>query len=183
MDRIPFIGEAISEYRLESKVDHIKSVQHTGLDQLRELAHKALQTKEKVEEMYYFKEQSRRMAEDLMRGLQSGKPQDLIGSLVEKWIGISVNPADYIPETPYTREMKENLEWDLASGHGLIQQHEYLLQGTLAALLAQDDLAEKEPEQFNKAYEQAVRYEQELEKALSAKKKATIRLSDIHPRL
>ncbi len=50
------------------------------------------------------------MEEKLRRRLQSGKLQDLIGALVKKWIEISVNPADYIPETPYTREMKENLE-------------------------------------------------------------------------
>ena len=33
IDRIPFIGEAISEYRLEDKVDRIVQVQKTGLDQ------------------------------------------------------------------------------------------------------------------------------------------------------
>ena len=111
---IPYVGDAFSvlaEDRLENKVDHIKAVQNTGLDQLRELARKALQTKEKVEEMYYLGEQSKRMAEELMRSLQSGKPQDLLGALVEKWIGIPINPADYIPDTPHSRELKENLAW------------------------------------------------------------------------
>ena len=157
---IPYVGDAFSvlaEERLENKVDHIKAVQNTGLDQLRELARKALQTKEKVEEMYYLGEQSKRMAEELMRSLQSGKPQDVLGALVEKWIGIPINPADYIPDTPHSRELKENLAWDLASGHGLIQQYAHLLQGTRAALLAQEDLLKQDPEQFNQAYEKAVR--------------------------
>lgn len=85
---------------------------------LRELARKAIQTKDKVEEMYYFKEQSRQLAADLMRGLKDGKAQDLLGALVGQWIGIPINPAYYMPDTPLTRELRENLEWDLSKEHG-----------------------------------------------------------------
>ena len=179
VERIPFIGdavEAIADYRLESKVDRINATQRDGVAKLRELARKAIQTKEKVEEMYYFKEQSRQLAADLMRGLKDGKAQDLLGALVGKWIGIPINPAYYIPDTPLTRELRDNLEWDLSKEQGLVQQYAYFLQGTRAALLAQPDVVEKDPAQFNQAYEKAVRYEKEIEKALAAKKKATIRL-------
>ena len=174
IDRIPFIGEAISEYRLEHKVDRIEQVQKTGLDQLRDLAKQTIKTKEKVEEMYYFTQQGIRIADDLRENLQSGKGQKLLGALVERWIGISVNPADYIPETPYSKQLKENLSWDLSAESGLVRQHEYFLQGTRAALLAQPDFFDKGPEQFNRAYQKAVRYEKELTKALSAKEQATI---------
>ena len=67
--------------------------------------------------MYYFKEQSRQLAADLMRGLKDGKAQDLPGALVGKWIDIPINPAYYIPDTPLTRELRENLEWDLSKAH------------------------------------------------------------------
>jgi hypothetical protein len=175
IDRIPFIGTTISKYRLEDKINQIKQVQKTGLDQLRDLARQAIKTKEKVEEMYYFTQQGIRIADDLRENLQSGKGQKLLGALVERWIGISVNPADYIPETPYSKQLKENLAWDLSAESGLVRQHEYFLQGTRAALLAQPDFFDKGAEQFNQAYQEAVRYEQELEKALSAKKQATIK--------
>ncbi len=57
--RIPFIGdtlEVISDYRLESKVGRVNTTQRDGVAQLRELARKAIQAKEKVEKMYYFEE-------------------------------------------------------------------------------------------------------------------------------
>ena len=174
IDRIPFIGEAISEHRLEHKVDRIGQVQKTGLDQLRDLAKQTIKTKEKVEGMYYFTQQGIRIADDLRKNLQSGKGQNLLGALVERWTSISVNPADYIPETPLTKQLKENLAWDLSAESGLVRQHEYFLQGTRAALLAESDFFDKGPEQFNRAYQKTVRYEQELTKALSAKEQATI---------
>ena len=124
--------------------------------------------------MYYFTQQSIRIADDLRQNLQSGKGQNFLGALVEIWTGISVNPADYIPETPSTKKLKENLAWDLSAESGLVRQYEYFLQGTRAALLAQPGLFDKGPEQFNRAYQEAVRYEQELIKALSAKEQATI---------
>ena len=174
IDRIPFLGKAVSEYRLEHKVDRLGQGQRTGLDQLRALAKQAIKTKEKVEEMYYFTQQSIRIADDLRQNLQSGKGQNFLGALVEIWTGISVNPADYIPETPSTKKLKENIAWDLSAESGLVRQYEYFLQGTRAALLAQPGLFDKGPEQFNRAYQEAVRYEQELIKALSAKEQATI---------
>ena len=58
----------------------------------------------------------------------------------------------------------------------MIQQHDYLLQGTRAALLEQEGFFDKGPAQFNQEYEKAQHYEQALEKALSAKRKATIKL-------
>ena len=174
IDRIPFLGKAVSEYRLEHKVDRLGQGQRTGLDQLRDLAKQAIKTKEKVEEMYYFTQQSIRIADDLRQNLQSGKGQNFLGALVEIWTGISVNPADYIPETPSTKKLKENLAWDLSAESGLVRQYEYFLQGTRAALLAQPGLFDKGPEQFNRAYQEAVRYEQELIKALAAKEQATI---------
>ena len=68
------------------------------------------------------------------------------------------------------------MEWDLSSEHGLIQQQGYFLRGTRAALLEQQVFFDKRPELFRQEYEKALRYEQELEKALSAKKQTTVKL-------
>ena len=140
--KVPVVGDAVSEARIEDKIDHIKTKQRTGLDKLQDLARKSMKTKEKVEEMYYFKEQSKRRAEDLVKGLERSSPKNLLGALVEIWIGIPINPADYVPNTSYTRTLKKNLEWDLSADRGLIQQHDYLLQGTRAALLEQEGFFE-----------------------------------------
>ena len=47
IDRIPFLGKAVSEYRLEHKVDRLGQGQRTGLDQLRALAKQAIEDKRK----------------------------------------------------------------------------------------------------------------------------------------
>ncbi|MHA7878115.1 MAG: hypothetical protein ACX93T_04340 [Bacteroidota bacterium] len=176
LNKVPVVGDAAAKARLENKVDHIKDKQRSGLDKLRDIAQKAQKTKRQVEEMYYFKKESQRRAEDLVQGLRRGKTRNLLGALVECWINIPINPADYIPETPYTRALKSNLEWDLSSERGLVQQYGYFLQGTRAALSEQPNALDQQPEQFNKAYEGALQYEQTLKKALAAKKQAAIKL-------
>ena len=64
---------------LAEKVDRIEAKQATSLDQLQALARKALETKKKVEEMYYFKRQSQQRAEELAGGLKQHKPRKLYG--------------------------------------------------------------------------------------------------------
>ena len=174
-DKIPFIGGSITKARLENKVDHIKEKQKSGLDKLKDIAQKAQNTKSKVEEMYYFKKQSQLRAEELVASLKRGNIRNFLGNMVEKWIGIPVNPADYVPDTPYTRNIKKNLESDLSLGNGFVQPYEYFLRDTRAALLEHGS-NDKNPRQFNQEYEKALAYEQELEKIISAKERATIKL-------
>lgn len=64
---------------------------------------------------------------------------------------------------------------DLSLEGVLIQQGAYFLSDTRAALVAHG-LNEPSAQQFNKAYEHALSYEQELGKALAAKEQATIKL-------
>ena len=89
--KVPVVGDAVNKGRLEDKVDHIKEKQKSGLDKLKDIAQKAQKTKTQVEEMYYFKEQSRRRASDLVQGLKRGKTKNVLGALVERWIGIPIN--------------------------------------------------------------------------------------------
>ena len=160
---------------LEDKVDHIKKTQKTGLDELRDVAKKAMQTKAKVEEMYYFKKQSQRSAEELVAGLKKGKKRNFLGAMIENWVGVPINPAAYLPDTAHTRNLRKNLDLDLSLERGLIQQGDYFLDNTRAALV-ENGLYEKDPKQFNKEYEKALSYEQELGKALAAKEQATVKL-------
>lgn len=160
---------------LEAKVEHIKKTQKTGLDELRDVAKEAIRTKEKVEEMYYFKKQSQRSAEELVAGLKQGKKRNFLGAMVENWVGVPINPAAYIPDTAHTRKLRKNLDLDLSLERGLIQQHDSFLSHTRAALV-ENGSRDKNPTQFNKEYEKALSYEKELEKALAAKERATVKL-------
>lgn len=45
--KVPVVGDAVNKGRLEEKVDHIKSKQKTGLDQLQDLAKESMKTKYK----------------------------------------------------------------------------------------------------------------------------------------
>jgi len=169
------IGSALGMGDLEEKVDRIEEKQETGLDKMRDIAKKAMQTKAKVEEMYYFKKQSQRSAEELVAGLKQGKKRNLLGAMVENWVGVPINPAAYIPDTAHTRKLRKNLDLDLSLERGLMQRGDCFLRDTRAALV-ENGLYERNPKQFNKEYEKALSYEQGLEKALAAKEQATIKL-------
>lgn len=160
---------------LEKKVDRIEEKQNTSLDQLQQLARKALDTKRKVEEMYYFKKQSQQRAEELAHGLKQSKLRNLLGVLVEDTLGFPINPAEYLPDIPTTRALKKNLENDMSLERDFIQRGRYLLQDTRAAL-AEQELDHQTPGQFTKAYQQAEDYEAQVLQALHAKRQATLKL-------
>ena len=172
-------GEAVSDFLgiggdLAEKVDRIEAKQATSLDQLQAIARKALDTKKKVEEMYYFKRQSQQRAEELARGLKQSKPRKLLGVLLEDTWGFPINPADYVPDTAPTRALKKNLEQDMSLERDLIQRGSYLLSDTRAAL-AEQGLDRQAPGQFTKAYQRAEAYEAQVLQALQAKRQATLK--------
>ena len=173
-------GETVSDLLgvgddLEKKVDRIEEKQNTSLDQLQQLARKALDTKRKVEEMYYFKKQSQQRAEELAHGLKQSKPRKLLGVLLEDTLGFPINPAEYLPDTAPTRALQKNLENDMSLERDFIQQGRYLLHDTRAAL-AEQELDHQTPGQFTKAYQQAEDYEAQVLQALHAKRQATLKL-------
>lgn len=160
---------------MEEKVDRIEKRQKTSLDRIRAIARQALDTKSKVEELYYFKKNSQEQAEALSRGLQRANKKKFLGTLIEDGIGIPVSPAEYIPNTDQTKKLKENLAIDLSSEKSVINQGKYLLSNTRSALLA-TNLLHSNPKQFEKAYRQAAAYESTLYSALKAKEIATVRI-------
>lgn len=120
-------GEAVGDLLgiggdLEKKVERIEEKQATSLDQLQALSRKALETKKQVEELYYCKRQSQQRAEELARGLKQSKPRKLLGVLLEDILGFPINPAEYVPDTEYTRALKKNLEQDMSLERDFIQR-------------------------------------------------------------
>jgi hypothetical protein len=160
---------------MEEKVDRIDKRQKTSLDRIREIAQEALETKKKVEEMYYFKKQSQDQAKALSEGLKKGSFTKFLGALGEEGLQISLNPADYIPSTPATRKLKEALESDFSLERGLLGQGKSFFSHTRSALLASDNM-HMSPKQFKKEYQKAKDYETLLEEAIDAKEQTTIKL-------
>jgi hypothetical protein len=160
---------------MEEKVDRIDKRQKTSLDRIREIAQEALETKKKVEEMYYFKKQSQDQAKALSEGLKKGSFTKFLGVLGEEGLQISLNPADYIPSTPATRKLKEALESDFSLGRGLLGQGRSFFSHTRSALLT-TNMMHTSPKQFKKEYQKAKDYETLLEEALDAKEQTTIKL-------
>ncbi|NEJ84083.1 hypothetical protein GR268_47480, partial [Rhizobium leguminosarum] len=132
--------------------------QKTSLDRIREIAQEAIQTKKKVEEMYYFKKRSQDQAAFLAKGLQKGSFKKFLGALVENGLQIPINPAEYIPNTPSFSNLKHNLALDLSLEKNVLGQGKYLLSHTRASLLSSNFL-QSSPKQFDKQYAQAEAYE------------------------
>lgn len=176
--QIPFLKNFFEENekrRLEHKISHIQEQQESGLDQLREMSKKAIKTKEKVEKLFYFKEQSQRTAESLLQDFSMKKTRRFLGVLIADRIGVPINPADYIPDTVFTKNLKKNLDLDLTLPPNFIQAYRHFFRDTRASLL-DDQLDQQHPRQFNQAYEKALHYEEELSRALSAKEHATLQV-------
>ena len=170
------VGELVDlDGDLEAKVDRIEQKQTTALDHIRDIAKKALKTKDKVEEMYYFKKRSQRRAEEISERLKRSKKRKFLGALLEGYLGFPINPAAYLPDTEYTQRLKKNLELDLSLEQGLLQEGNYLLSDTRAALI-ESGLVGKPAVKFEQEYQQAVAYEQKMYEALLAKKNGTLKL-------
>ena len=173
-------GEAVSDFLgiggdLAEKVDRIEKRQKTSLDRIRDIARKALDTKKKVEELYYYKKRSQEQAQFLAAGLKRGNKKKFLGALIEEGLKIPINPAEYMPQTDQTSKLKQNLALDLSFEQGVISQGKYLLSDTRTALMT-TNLLHSNPKQFEKAYQQAEAYESTLSDALKAKEVATVKI-------
>ncbi|MHB9148000.1 MAG: hypothetical protein ACYC2U_06370 [Candidatus Amoebophilus sp.] len=167
--------DQIGGNNMEEKVDRIDKRQKNSLDRIREIAYQAMETKKKVEEMYYFKKQSLSQAQWLASGLGKAKPTKLLGALVQKQLQIPLNPAEYIPSTPATMKLKEQLDFDLSLENSLVRQGRSFLSNTRSDLLA-SNLLETNPQQFKKEYAKAEAYEAILQESLTARDQTMIKI-------
>jgi len=135
---IPGAGDTVGSWiglgSMEDKVDRIEEKQDSAIDKIRGIAKQALSTKKKVEEMYYYKKQAERNAQEMMKALKASDPRKFLGGFGEDMLGIPLNPAEYVPDTEYTKDLKANLAMDFSLERGLVQQGSFLLSETRAAL-------------------------------------------------
>lgn len=176
---VPGAGDTVGGWiglgSVEDKVDRIEEKQDSAIDKIRGVALQALATKKKLEEVYYYKKQAERNAQEMMKALKASDPRKFLGGFGEDMLGIPLNPAEYIPDTEYTKDLKANLARDFSLERGLVQQGSFLLSETRAALAGDEGLEGQSPEEFYKAYGRAVTYEENLEHALHAKEQATLK--------
>ena len=175
----PSLGQAVGKLlglgSVEDKVDRIEEKQNMAINRIRGVALQALATKKKVEALYYYKAQAARNAQELLRALKASDPRKFLGGLGENMLGIPLNPAEYLPETAYTKALKAKLAMDFSLERGLVQQGSFLLSETRAALASDAGLEGQGPEEFYKAYGKAVTYEENLDRALHAKSQASLK--------
>lgn len=169
------LGAMVGLESVEDKVDRLEEQQVSAMDQLRDIANQAMETKGEIETLNGRRHQAQRNAQQLLEALNSSDPGKFIGGLGEDMLGIPLNPAAYIPETEYTKDLKANLTRDFSLERGLIQQGSFLLSETRAALASDEALEGQRPEEFDKAYNKAVTYEENLERALQAKAQASLK--------
>jgi hypothetical protein len=172
---VSVISDMVGGGDLEEKVDRIEEKQDSSLDELQKLAQEALETKRKVEDMYYYKERSREAALDIAQGLKGSSAKKFLLAILQDAVGFPINPAEYIPSIPYTEKLKKNLDLDLSLEQDLIRKTDYMFRDTRAALIA-SGLYKKNPQLFEKEYAKAEAYEAQLEKALVAKEQTTTKI-------
>ena len=160
---------------LEDKVDRIEQRQKTSIDHIRDIALKALDTKRKVEDMYYFKKRSQREAMYIAEGLRKGKKRKFLGAIIEDGLKVPINPAEYVPDIPPNKKLKENLDFDLSFEKSMIRSSNHLVSYTRSHVLSYD-LIKTNPKRFEKEYGEAEEYEANLKKAIKAKKIATTKI-------
>ena len=124
--------------KLESKVDHIGNRQDTSITELQKIAKRTIDSKRKIEEMYYFKKRSQDQAAALSSMLKRSKGRKFLGVILEEYLGIPVNPADYIPNIPQTAKLRKNLNTDLSLERDILRQSNFLLSDSRAALSEQN---------------------------------------------
>ena len=95
--------------------------------------------------------------------------------MLEGILEIPVNPGRYIPHTPYTSKLIDNIALDLSVEKEVLGQGDYCLEDTRASLLS-SGLLSTHPAQFAKDYQKALAYEKELAKALRAKEHSKLKI-------
>lgn len=159
---------------LEGKVDRIVNRQTESMTEIQKIAQRTKKAKCQIEEMYYFKRRSQEHAAMLSNMLKRSKSRNFLGIVLEEYLGIPVNPADYIPDIPQTAELRKNLGVDLYLERNVLRHSNFLLHNSRAAL-SEENLASKSLEQFDKEYAQAVKYEDQVLKGIAAKERVTLK--------
>ncbi|MHB9146897.1 MAG: hypothetical protein ACYC2U_00270 [Candidatus Amoebophilus sp.] len=160
---------------MEDRVERIDKNQKTSLAKIREISSKVLSSKRKIEEMWRYKAWAIGQGNTLAERLRNSKPRKLLGAAFENWLQIPINPAEYIPNVPYTQKLKTSLDYDLSFEEGTYKDARHLLSNTRSALLAAN-LGNTNPQAFKRKYQEAEDYDISLMQAMQAKEVTLIRI-------
>jgi Tfp pilus assembly protein PilE len=153
----------------EEKIDGI-------FDGVVDLADDFMQLKKLYEIGYHAEMNAQRRTKELKEGWAKADIRKLYGGAIEETVGISINPADYIPNIPETAEARKNIDFDMDHERKLVRDNGFYLKGTRGALLkSEPDLWEKDPEKFKNKLQQAEKYEEYLKEALRAQDMAMLK--------
>lgn len=160
---------------MEDKVDRIDKNQKTSLGRIRDISRKVLDSKRKVEDMWYYKTWSIEQGTSLAAKLRHSKNKKLFLASLEGALEMPVNPAAYIPNIPPTQKLKQNLNYDLSLERSSMQHTGYMLSNTRGSLM-KSGLWKTNPKEFQRKYKEAEDYEGHLRAAMKAKEITTTRI-------
>ncbi|MHB9147581.1 MAG: hypothetical protein ACYC2U_04065 [Candidatus Amoebophilus sp.] len=158
-----FIFGSEAEKSLEVQKEILETNQHT-LKEIREMAQDALALKRKIEEM----DRLRRRAISVGKAFSKTSFSKMGLVLGEKVLGISCNPGDYIPSTPYTRKLKRNLDIRYGGEKQFLRGSQQFLKSTRRAFSFKNKTY-KSSRSFQKKLAHATAYDRHVEEYVSSK--------------
>lgn len=160
---------------MEDKVDRIDKNQKTSLGRIRDISRKVLDSKRKVEDMWYYKTWSIEQGTSLATKLRHSDNKKLFLASIEKVLQMPVNPAEYIPNIPPTQKLRQNLNYDLSLERSTTEYTGYMLSNTRGSLMT-SGIWKTNPKEFQRKYKEAEYYEDNLRAAMKAKEITTTRI-------
>lgn len=142
-----------------------------------EVSNELMDLKKMTELAYYREMQSRKRAQELKEDWIKADIRKLYGASLEGTLGVSINPADYLPDlNQNTSQLKKNIDLAIDPERKLVKEHGFYLPGTRGALARSNpDLAQKDHIKFEAELRKAERQEKDFEEASRASAWAMIK--------
>lgn len=132
----------------------------------------------KMTELAYYREmQSQKRAQELKEAWRKADIRKLYGASIEGTLGVSINPADYIPGlNENTSQLKKNIDLAIDPERKLVKEHGFYLPGSKGALARSNTgIGEKDYAKFEVEVRKAERQEKDFEEASRASTWAMIK--------
>ena len=179
LSKVPVVGKFFSDTK-DQKLNKIYKRQNRSIGAIRKIAHDAIDTKSRVEDIFYFKKQSIDTAQDIFESFKQAKAKKLLAVFAENALEIPVNPAEYIPQVnESTRKLSKNLELDLSLEKSFLRNSKFFLEDTKRDIIHHLSYKKSRPIDHGyglKQLQEAEDYENDLQKAIQAKKLARVKL-------
>ena len=151
-----------SSNSIESKINRIAVTQLTGLEKITRIVRKAQSTEKKVEEMYYFKKISQKVASSIAKQMKNNRKE-------KKNYIPKTNPAIYLPTSRRNADLKKDYEEFFSKGYDKCSH----IKGTKKQLAIELKI-NKKGRNLILRYEAAEKREEEIKESLQSKRTAQI---------